>query len=168
MAIPNLREMFVHDLEDAYYAETELLDALSRFADQTGDEGIAEAFREHRAETHTHIDRLDEVFGMLGEEPDTQECEGIDGIITEHEEFVRLNPDQDLLDLHVLLAAQKAEHYEIAAYGNMALVADRLGMDEAGDLLHTTLEEEQATLKKLSTLVDDYEFERVTDEASAE
>lgn len=168
MSVSNLREMFVHDLEDLYYAETELLDALSDFADRTRDEEIAEAFREHRAETHTHIDRLDEVFEMLGREPDTEECEGIDGIIAEHEGFVRLNPDQDLLDLHVLMAAQKAEHYEIAAYGNMALVADRLGMDEAADLLGTTLEDEQATLEDFSRYVDAYEFERVIDEMSAE
>jgi ferritin-like metal-binding protein YciE len=159
MTVSNLRELFVHDLEDIYYAETELLDALETMADQTDEEEIASAFREHREETQGHIERLEQVFEMLDMEPDVEECEGIEGLIEEHETFVaEEDPEQSLLDLHNLVAAQKTEHYEIAAYGNLALVADRLGMDEAGDLLHENLEEEQEALDELSTFVDEFDF----------
>jgi ferritin-like metal-binding protein YciE len=167
MPVTNLRELFVHDLEDIYYAEQELLDALQTLEDQTERDEFAEAFAEHRTETRGHIDRLDEVFGMLDREPDAEECEGIEGLIREHETFVdEESPDQELLDLHNLIAGQKTEHYEIAAYGNLALLADRLGMDEAGDLLHENLEEEQAALDKLSGFVDDYDYSEVTEAAA--
>ncbi|WP_232702672.1 ferritin-like domain-containing protein [Halobacterium wangiae] len=166
MTVSNLRELFVHDLEDIYYAETELLDALDELAEQTDDDQIADAFREHREETEGHIDRLEQVFEMVGVEPETEECEGIEGLLEEHEDFVEEDPAQEVLDLHNLVAAQKTEHYEIAAYGNMALLADRLGMDEAGDLLHENLEEEQAALEKLSSHVDDFDYGRVMESAA--
>jgi ferritin-like metal-binding protein YciE len=168
MPVTDLRELFVHNLEDAYYAEEELLDALDDLEDQTDDDEIAEAFAEHRDETRGHIDRLDDVFEMLDVEPETEECEGIEGLIEEHKTFVdEEEPDQELLDLHNLIAGQKTEHYEIAAYGNLALLADRLGMDEAGDLLHENLEEEKAALDKLSGSVEDYDYGKVT-EATAD
>jgi ferritin-like metal-binding protein YciE len=165
MTVSSLRDLFVHDLEDIYYAETELLDALETLAEQTDDQEAVEAFREHREETQGHIERLEQVFEMLGQEPDTEECEGIEGLIQEHETFVQdEDPDRMVLDLHNLVAAQKTEHYEIAAYGNLALVADRLGMDEAGDLLHENLEEEQEALDKLSSFVDEFDYGMVTEQ----
>ena len=168
MTASNLRELFVHDLEDIYYAENELLDALGKLADQTENEEVADAFREHREETQGHVDRLDQVFDMLDREPEREECEGIEGLITEHEDFVQGDPDQQVLDLHNLMAGQKTEHYEIAAYGNLALVADRLGMDEAGDLLHENLEEEEEALDKLATFVDEYDYQQFSQAASAD
>jgi ferritin-like metal-binding protein YciE len=161
MSVSNLEDLFEHDLEDIYFAEHQLLDALEELADSTEDEEIAEAFRKHREETQGHIDRLERVFEMIGEPPEEEECEGIEGLIREHESFVSEDPDQKILDLHNMTAAEKTEHYEIAAYGNLALVADRLGMDEAGDLLHENLEEEKAALEKLKNLTDDFEFEQV-------
>ena len=166
MAVSNLREMFVHDLEDIYYAENELLDALDKLAEQTDDDQIADVFREHREETEGHIDRLDEVFEIIGKEPETEECEGIEGLLKEHEDFVSEDPAQEVLDLHNLVAAQKTEHYEIAAYGNMALLADRLGMEDAGDLLHENLEEEEEALDKLASRVEDFDYGRVTESAA--
>jgi len=168
MTVPNLRQLFVHDLEGIYYAETELLDALEELAEQTEREEVAEAFREHREETQGHIDRLDRVFEMLGQEPEEEECEGIEGLLTEHGEFLDEEPDREILDVHNLVAAQKTEHYEIAAYGNLALVADRLGMDEAGDLLHDNLEEEQEALDKLSSLTDEFDYGTVTESSAAD
>lgn len=168
MALSNLRELFVHDLQDAYYAENELLDALDELAEQTDDDEIAEAFREHREETEGHVERLEQVFEMVDESPKEEECEGIEGLLKEHQDFVDEDPDQGVLDLHNLVAGQKTEHYEIAAYGNMALLADRLGMDDAGDLLHENLEEEQEALDELSSLVDNFDYERVTESASAD
>jgi len=163
MTVSDLRELFVHDLEDIYYAEGELLDALSELADATEEEEIATAFREHREETEGHVDRLERVFDMLGQEADTEECEGIEGLIEEHREFVDMDPEGTVLDVHNLFAAQKTEHYEIAAYGNLALIADRLGMEEAGDLLHENLEEEEAALSKLASLTEDFDYGQVSE-----
>jgi ferritin-like metal-binding protein YciE len=168
MNVATLRAMFVHDLEDMYYAENELVDALADLADQTDDEEIAREFREHREETEGHIQRLDQVFEMLDQEPDEEECEGIEGLIEEHEEFVRMDPDETLLDVHNLVAAQKTEHYEIAAYGNLALIADRLGMGEAGNLLHENLEEEEAALNRLASLTDTFDYDRVVESTAAD
>lgn len=168
MTASNLRELFVHDLEDIYFVENELLDALDDLAEQTENEQIADAFREHREETQGHIDRVEQVFEMLDREPEREECEGIEGLITEHEDFVEGDPDQRVLDLHNVVAGQKTEHYEIAAYGNLALIADRLGMDEAGDLLHENLEEEEEALDKLSSLTEDFDYEQFSEAASAD
>lgn len=166
MTVTSLRELFVHDLEDVYYAENELLDALEELADQTEHEEIAQAFREHREETQGHIDRLDQVFEMLDREPEQEECEGIEGLIKEHEDFIDEDPDQEVLNVHNLVAAQKTEHYEIAAYGNLALIADRLGMDEAGDLLHQNLEEEEEALDKLASLTEDFDYGETLEQAA--
>jgi ferritin-like metal-binding protein YciE len=105
---------------------------------------------------------------MLDQEPDEEECEGIGGLIEEHEEFVRMDPDETLLDVHNLVAAQKTEHYEIAAYGNLALIADRLGMGEAGNLLHENLEEEEAALNRLASLTDTFDYDRVVESTAAD
>jgi len=167
MTVSDLHELFVHDLEDIYYAETELLDALSTLTEQTENEKIADAFEQHHEETEGHVDRLEQVFEKLDQEPETEECEGIEGLITEHETFVEEEePEGAVLDLHNLVAGQKTEHYEIAAYGNLALLADEMGMDEAGDLLHENLEEEQEALDKLSTLVDEFDYESVKSQAA--
>ena len=158
MTVSTLHELFVHDLEDIYYAENELLDALEDLAEHTDDEEIADAFRQHREETKGHVERLDEVFRMLDRTPESEECEGIEGLIEEHEDFVDMDPETEILDVHNLVAAQKTEHYEIAAYGNLAVIADRLGMDEAGDLLHDTLLEEEGALEKLASLTENHDY----------
>lgn len=163
MTVNNLEQLFEHGLEDIYFAEHELLDVLSELAEQTSEDEISQAFQEHREETQGHIDRLEEVFDMIGEPPEKEECEGIQGLIEEHEGFLEMDPEPAVLDLYNLTAAQKTEHYEIAAYGNLALIADRLGMDEAGDLLHENLEEEQETLDTLSQLTDEYDYDQIMD-----
>lgn len=161
MSVSNLQSLFEHELEDIYFAEHKLLDVLSELEEGTEDEEISQAFREHREETQGHVERVEQVFEMIGEPPEEEECEGIEGLIKEHDEFVGMDPDQKVLDLFNLGAAQKTEHYEISAYGNLALIADRLGMDEAGDLLHENLEEEKAALEKLKDLTDNFEFEQL-------
>ncbi|MFC6732538.1 MULTISPECIES: ferritin-like domain-containing protein [unclassified Haladaptatus] len=167
MTVTNLRDFFVHNVEDIYYAEKQLLDALQQFEDQTEDEDIAQEFSDHREETEEHIERLEKVFEKLDKEPEKEECEAIEGLLEEHKGFADKDPDQRLLDLHNLVAAQKVEHYEIASYGNLALLADRLDMDEAGDLLHKNLEDEEEALDTLSSFVDDYDYEEIV-EASAD
>ena len=161
MGATNLEELFEHELEDIYYAEHAILDALEELADQVERDDIKQAFLEHREETEQHIDRLEQVFEMIGEPPEEEECEGIQGLITEQEEFADEDPDGEVLDVFNLTSAQKVEHYEIAAYGNLAMLADRLGMDEAGDILHENLESEEETLEELKGLTENYDYEEI-------
>lgn len=163
MTVETLEDLFEHELEDIYFAEHELLDVLEELADQTEDERISAAFREHREETQDHVERLEEVFDMIGEPPEKEECEGIQGLVEEHDQFLDEDPDQAVIDLFNLTAAQKTEHYEIAAYGNLAMQADRLGMSEAGDILHENLEEEEAALEKLVDLTEGFDFDRLAE-----
>jgi ferritin-like metal-binding protein YciE len=159
MSMQSPQELFEHELEDIYYAENELLSVLSDLEEQTETEAVAEAFREHRDETETHVDRLEEVFDMIDKPPEETECEGINGLVEEHEDFLEEDPTQEILDLYNIGAAEKTEHYEISAYGNLAHLADQLNMDEAAELLGETLDEEKETLETLKELTEDYEYE---------
>jgi ferritin-like metal-binding protein YciE len=164
MSVSTLDDMFEHELEDIYYAEHELLEALQELSEQVDDGEIEDALDEHRRETQNHVDRLEEVFNMIGEPPEEEECEGIQGLLEEHEEFVQMDPDQDILNVFNLAAAQKTEHYEIAAYGNLIPLADELGLDEGADLLEENLREEEDALEKLATLTENYDLDSLPGE----
>jgi len=161
MSIETTQELFEHNLEDIYHAEHQLLDALDVLEEHTGRDEVAQAFSEHREETQGHIDRLEEVFEMFGEPPEKEECEGIEGLIEEYEEFTSMDPSQDVMDYHNMAAAEKTEHYEIAAYGNLIPLADHLGMDEAADLLEENLREEQDALDELKELTETFEMDAI-------
>ncbi|ELZ04823.1 DUF892 family protein [Natrialba asiatica] len=161
MSVDTIQDLFEHGLEDIYHAEHELLDALDELESNTEREEIAEAFAEHREETQGHIDRLEAVFDMFGEPPEKEECEGIEGLIEEYEEFASMNPSQEVLDYHNMAAAEKTEHYEIAAYGNLIPLADQIGMGEAADLLEENLREEQSALDELKELTETYEMDAI-------
>lgn len=161
MSVDTIHDLFEHGLEDIYHAEHELLDALEDLEQHTEREEIAEAFAEHREETEGQIDRLEEVFEMFGEPPEKEECEGIKGLIQEYEEFTEEDPSQDVLDYHSMAAAEKTEHYEIAAYGNLIPLADQLGLDDAADLLEENLREEQDALDELKELTESFEMDAI-------
>jgi ferritin-like metal-binding protein YciE len=156
MAIDSFEALFEHELEDVYDAEHALLDALDEMASQAENEQLREAFEHHREETQEHVRRLEEAFDTVGIEAEREECEGIEGLIEEHETFMaEQDPEPTIADVHSKLSAEKTEHYEIAAYGNLAFLAERLGMDEVADLLGETLEEEKQALEKLKDLSED-------------
>ncbi|OVE85140.1 DUF892 family protein [Natronolimnobius baerhuensis] len=161
MSMDTIHDLFEHGLEDIYHAEHELLEALSDLEENTGREEIASAFAEHREETKQQIDRLEEVFEMVGEPPEKEECEGIKGLIEEYEEFESMEPNQEVMDYHNMAAAEKTEHYEIAAYGNLIPLADQLGMDDAADLLEENLREEQDALEELTELTEEFEMDAI-------
>ncbi|WP_312910730.1 DUF892 family protein [Natronosalvus caseinilyticus] len=156
-----IQDLFEHGLEDIYHAEHQLLDALEDLEEHTEREEIANAFAEHREETQTHIDRLEEVFDAFGEPPEKEECEGIEGLIEEYEEFLETDPSQEVLDYHNMAAAEKTEHYEIAAYGNLIPLAAQMDMPEAADLLEENLREEQDALEELKTLTEEFDMEAI-------
>ena len=142
-------KLLVEGVQELYYAEQQLVDATETLADQTTDESTSQAFAEHHDETRTHVDRLEQVFEQIGEEPQTKEEQVVDALIDEHEQFAQEN-DGDTLDRYNIAAGQKTEHYEIAAYGNVTSLASKLGQEEAADLLEENLREEQEALDDLS------------------
>ncbi|ADB62448.1 protein of unknown function DUF892 [Haloterrigena turkmenica DSM 5511] len=151
MSMDTIQDLFEHGLEDIYHAEHQLLDALEDLEGNTEREEIAQAFSEHREETQEQIDRLEEVFDMFGEPPEKEE----------YEEFESMDPSQEVMDYHNMAAAEKTEHYEIAAYGNLIPLADQLGMDDAADLLEENLREEQDALDELKELTEEFEMDAI-------
>ena len=142
-------KLLTEGLQELYYTEQELVDALETLADQTEDENASQAFSEHREETQEHVERLERVFEQIGEEAKARDDPVVDALIEEHEEFSAEN-DGETLDRYNIAAGQKTEHYEIAAYGNVTSLAGKLGHDEASDMLAETLHEEQSALDELS------------------
>ena len=161
MSSESQNQLFVTELYDMYDAEQRIEEALGELASEVDDEEIQSAFEEHREETRTHVDRLEQIFDSLGIEVGDEECEVTKGLVQEHEDFSEKNPEKAELELFDLTAAQKTEHYEIASYGNLAKMADQLGMDEIGDLLHQTLEEEEETLEKLTEITENFDYGRL-------
>ncbi len=161
MSMDTIQDLFEHGLEDIYHAEHQLLDALEELESNTDRDEIARAFSDHHEETKGQIDRLEEVFDEFGEPPEKEECEGVEGLLEEYEEFASMDPSREVMDYHNMAAAEKTEHYEIAAYGNLIPLADRLRMDEAADLLEQNLREEQEALEKLKELTEEFEMDAI-------
>lgn len=156
-----ISDLFTHQLEDILYAEREIMGALEELSTQTDDPDIRDSFETHYVETEQHINRLEEVFKLIDETPEEEACEGIEGLIEEQQAFAGENPDSDVLDVFNVSAAEKVEHYEIAAYGNLAFLADELGHDQAADLLGENLEEEKRMLDQLKELTEQYDYGKV-------
>lgn len=149
MTTDDTQKLLVEGLQELYYDEQQLVDALETLAEQTDDESAKNAFSEHREETQEHVERLEEVFEQIDEQPQERDDRVLDALIEEHEEFASEN-DGEVLDRYNIAAGQKTEHYEIAAYGNVTSLAQKLGYDEASDMLAETLREEQSALDELS------------------
>ncbi|PGF16210.1 hypothetical protein CP556_08860 [Natrinema sp. CBA1119] len=156
-----IQDLFEHGLEDIYHAEHQLLDALEELEANTEHDEISQAFSEHREETQDQIKRLEEGFDMFGEPPETEECEGIEGLLEEYEELTSMDPAQEVMEYHNVAAAEKTEHYEIAAYGNLIPLAAQLEMGDAADLLEENLREEQEALDELTGLSEEFEMDSV-------
>src|SRR5688572_12695260 len=146
-----LREMFLDELSDIYDAETQLLKALPKMAEAAADNELKEGFRDHLTETETHLERLKQVFEMLGKPAKGQPCKAMQGLLAEGEELIK----EDAGDAALICAAQKMEHYEIATYGTLCSWARLLEEEDAEELLLATLDEEKAVDQKLTELAED-------------
>ena len=160
MTTNSTEELLVEGVQELYYAEQQLVDATETLAEQTNDESASQGFAEHHEETKTHVDRLEQVFEHIGEEPQTREEQVVDALIDEHEQFAQEN-EGDVLDRYNISAGQKTEHYEIAAYGNVTSLASNHGYEEAADLLEETLREEQEALDELSEVGEQFDQQHV-------
>ena len=153
--ISTLNDLFVHTLQDIYYAEKQIEKALPKMIEKAGSPELKQGFETHLQETHRQVERLEKVFEMHGESPKTVTCPAINGIIKEAEEIAGDVADQDVLDAALTAAAQAVEHYEISRYGSLAAWARELGRNDCAELLHQTLEEERATYDKLTRLAEE-------------
>jgi ferritin-like metal-binding protein YciE len=152
--IKTMNDLFIHQLQDIYYAEKQLLKALPKMAEKATDKQLKQGFLTHLDETKTHVQRLEQVFKMHGAEVKAVDCPAIDGIIEEADEVAGEVDDKSVLDAALINAAQAAEHYEITRYGSLIAWAKQLGRNDSASVLQKTLDEERATDKKLTTLAE--------------
>jgi ferritin-like metal-binding protein YciE len=154
MAPENLHELLVDELKDLYSAETQLVKALPKMAKKAQDIELRTAFQAHLDQTHGHVERLERVCELLDAKPRGKKCVAMEGLIEEGKEEMEEISDRDVLDAAMIGAAQKVEHYEIAAYGTARTHARRLGYAEAANILQQTLEEEAAADEKLTRIAE--------------
>ena len=149
-----LHDAFVDELRDTYDAEKQLVKALPKLAKAASADDLREAFEAHLEETRGQVTRLEQVFASLDEKVRGKHCDGIAGIIEEGSSIMQEDFDASTMDACLIAAGQRAEHYEIAAYGSLVAWAKALGHDAAAELLEQTLEEEKAADEKLSALAE--------------
>lgn len=149
-----LGDLFHETLKDIYYAEKQILRALPKMAKKAGSEQLAAAFEKHREETEGHVERLEQVFEMIGKSPRGKTCDAIVGIIDESKEVMEDFAETEALDAGILASAQAVEHYEISRYGTLAAWATQLDLPKAAKLLETTLAEEKKTDELLTKLAE--------------
>src|SRR5271166_4273425 len=148
----SLKELYVDELKDLFSAEKQLTKALPKMAKAAYSEDLRNGFEEHLEQTKGHVQRLEEIFAMLNEKAGGKKCVGMEGIIQEGAEVIDGSFAEDVKDAALISAAQRVEHYEIAAYGTVCAYADLLGESEQASLLRQTLEEEKETNEKLTEL----------------
>ena len=149
-----LHDAFIDELRDTYDAEKQLTKALPKLAKAASNPQLRQAFESHLKETQNQITRLERVFESLDEKVRGKHCDGIAGIIEEGKSVMEENFDEETMDACLIASGQRAEHYEMAAYGTLVAWAEALGLTEAAKLLEQTLGEEKAADSKLSALAE--------------
>jgi ferritin-like metal-binding protein YciE len=152
MGFNSLKDVLQEQLEDLHSAETQLVGTLPKMAQAANHEPLREAFQHHLEETREHVTRVEEALGELGVAQPTEVCKGMQGLIAEGEEMMEMGGDPTALDAALIAAAQRVEHYEIAAYGTARQLADDCGLDGIKDLMDQTLDEESQADKLLTKI----------------
>ena len=152
--IKTLDDLFVHTLQDIYYAEQQITKALPKMIAKVTDPQLKQAFQSHLGETKNHVSRVEQVFEMHGESPKAVTCPAIDGIISEANEIMGDASDPEVLDAAALAAAQAVEHYEITRYGTLAAWARQLGRNDCAGVLEQNLQEEKAADLRLTAIAE--------------
>jgi ferritin-like metal-binding protein YciE len=150
--IQTMGDLFIHGLQDIYYAENQIIKALPKMIDKATNRDLAKGLSDHLEETKKQIERLDKVFEKLGRKPSGADCPAIDGIIEEADQTASEVADKAVLDAALVAAAQAVEHYEICRYGTLIAWAETLGHDDVVRFLTTNLNEEKAANTKLNTV----------------
>jgi ferritin-like metal-binding protein YciE len=150
--IKTMDDLFLHGLQDIYYAEQNITKALPKMIDKATNRDLVAGLKMHLEETNKQIERLDKVFQKLDKKPSGTQCPAIDGIIKESDELTGEVADKAVLDAAIVACAQAVEHYEICRYGTLIAWAEELGHDEVVRFLTTNLNEEKAANTKLNTV----------------
>jgi len=152
MNLNSLQDVFKEQIEDLYSAETQLVEALPKVAAAANSDELKTALQQHLEETRGHVQRLQQIFGDAGITSPSEHCKGMEGLLEEGNEIAGAQGDPAAKDAALIAAAQRVEHYEIAAYGTARTLADALGFDDAKDLLDQTLDEESDADKLLTKI----------------
>lgn len=152
MEVRNMHELFVMHLKDLYSAENQLMKALPKMAEKATNENLSKGFEEHLKQTEEHIKRIEQIAESLDFSPGGHSCLAMKGLIEEGSEVLKLEGDESVIDAALIAAAQKVEHYEIAAYGTAREMAKLMGHSDEEELLNETLEEEKETDEKLNEI----------------
>lgn len=160
--ITSLKDLLIEEIKDLYSAEHQLIKALPKMAAAATNADLKAGFTEHLAQTREHATRLEQAAKLLGDSPKGKTCKAMEGLVEEGNEAIEADAPDAVRDANLIGAAQRVEHYEIAAYGTAQAFAEKLGLEEVAQLLQTTLDEESETDEKLSALSD-----TVNDEAVA-
>jgi ferritin-like metal-binding protein YciE len=154
MKLESLKDLYVEQLRDLYSAETQLVDALPKMAEAAHHPELKQAFQEHLVQTRQHVERLERVFNDLSMRPGGETCEGMEGLLKEGKEMMKMTGAPEVIDAGLIAAAQRVEHYEIAGYGTVRTYAELLGFNEAVRLLERTLQEEEAADELLTQIAE--------------
>jgi ferritin-like metal-binding protein YciE len=150
-----LREFFIEQLQDIYWAEQKLVKTLPKMEEAASSDELKQAFNGHLQETKNHVSRVEKVFDLIGEPADAKKCHAMAGIVDEGEEIIDETEENTAQrDVGLIFAGQKAEHYEIATYGGLIQLARTLGYTEAAELLGVTLAEEKKADSKLTQIAE--------------
>ena len=152
--IKTLDDLFVHTLQDIYYAEQQITKALPKMIEKATDPQLKQGFQTHLAETQNQVKRLEQVFEMHGQKPKAVDCPTIDGLIKEANQVSGEVADKQVLDAALIASAQAVEHYEITRYGTLIAWAEQLGRSDCARVLQQNLDEEKATDKKLTVMAE--------------
>lgn len=152
--LSSLDDLLVHELQDIYHAEGQILKALPKLAKAASHPELKTAFEEHRVQTQGQVERLEQAFKLLGVPVKGRKCEGMAGLIEEGKKVMEQNAEPAVLDAALIMAAQKVEHYEIASYGCVCTYAEMLGYNQVHDLLGQNLDEEESTDQRLTALAE--------------
>lgn len=150
--LDTLRDLFEAELNDAYSAEQQMIEALPKMAAAASSNELKKGFEEHLAQTKQQAERLEQIFEMLDIEPEHEKCDGMAGIVKDGEKMIKVDAEPHVRDAALISGAQKAEHYEIASYGTLRKFAEVLGEDEVAGILSTTLKEESRTDERLTSI----------------
>lgn len=152
MQLDSLKDLYLHELQDAYSAEEQLTRALPKMQARANSEDLQEAFADHLEETREQLERVRTILQRHGKSPEGETCEAMEGLIREGEEMIGQIGNPNVIDAGLITVAQRVEHYEIAAYGTLVAFADSLDLDDDRQLLKETLSEEGEADKKLNKL----------------
>jgi ferritin-like metal-binding protein YciE len=161
-----LKELYLKELRDIYDAEKQITKALPKLAKAATSSRLREAFQHHLEQTNNHLSRLEQIFDELDESPKGQSCDGMEGLIEEGSNMIEEDMDGEAKDAGLISAAQRVEHYEMAAYGTARTYANILGENKAASLLQETLNEEKQADQNLTTLAESINIKAAAARAS--